>query len=88
LLASFGLGMFSVSAMAYLNESVADSLKGTISGAFYLFWGLGFFIGPILSGRIGETVGFGVSFYLLALLLAIEIVLLKTKLPIPVPQKQ
>jgi MFS family permease len=82
-LASFGLGMFSVSAMAYLNESVADSLKGTISGAFYLFWGLGFFIGPILAGKIGETVGFGIGFYLLAFLLAAEILLLKIILPSP-----
>ena len=80
-LASFGLGLFSVSAMAYLNESVADSLKGTISGAFYLFWGLGFFIGPILAGKIGETVGFGISFYLLAFLLAAEILILKINLP-------
>jgi MFS family permease len=83
-LASFGLGMFSVSAMAYLNESVADSLKGTISGAFYLFWGLGFFIGPILAGKIGETVGFGIGFYLLAFLLAAEILILKINLSLPV----
>ena len=80
-LASFGLGMFSVSAMAYLNESVADSLKGTISGAFYLFWGLGFFLGPLLAGKIGETVGFGIGFYLLAFLLAVEILMLKINLP-------
>ena len=80
-LASFGLGMFSVSAMAYLNEAVADSLKGTISGAFYLFWGLGFFIGPILSGKIGETVSFEVSFYLLAVLIIINLVILKIILP-------
>jgi MFS family permease len=87
-LASFGLGMFSVSAMAYLNESVADSLKGTISGAFYLFWGLGFFIGPILAGKIGETVGFGIGFYLLAFLLAAEILLLKINLVLPAHLKQ
>jgi MFS family permease len=86
-LTSFGLGMFSVSAMAYLNEYVADSLKGTISGAFYLFWGLGFFIGPILAGKIGETVGFGISFYLLAFLLAAEILLLQFKIPLSVNKK-
>jgi hypothetical protein len=34
-LAGFGLGVFCVSSMAFLNESVSGSLKGTISGAFY-----------------------------------------------------
>ena len=86
-LTSFGLGMFSVSAIAYLNEAVADSLKGTISGAFYLFWGLGFFIGPILAGKIGETAGFGIAFYLLALLLVFEVLLLQLKSQLPVSRK-
>ncbi|MCP4115469.1 MAG: MFS transporter [Desulfobacteraceae bacterium] len=47
-LASFGLGVFCVSALAWLNDAVGDSLKGTVSGAFYLFWGMGFFSGPLL----------------------------------------
>ncbi|MBW6464287.1 MAG: MFS transporter [Bacillota bacterium] len=80
-LASFGLGMFSVSSMAHLNESVADSLKGTISGAFYLFWGVGFFLGPLLAGKTSETAGFGFSFYLLAILITAETLLLGISLP-------
>lgn len=80
-LASFGLGMFSVSSMAHLNESVADSLKGTISGAFYLFWGVGFFLGPLLAGKTSETAGFGFSFYLLAILITVETLLLGISLP-------
>ena len=40
-LASFGLGVFCVSSMAYLNESVPESLRATISGAYYLAWGRG-----------------------------------------------
>ena len=42
-LSSLGLGVFCVSSLAWLNNAVGDSLKGTASGAFYLFWGLGYF---------------------------------------------
>ena len=75
-LASFGLGMFCVSSMAYLNECVSDSLKGTVSGAYYLFWGLGYFLGPLIAGELGNSVGLSVSFYLLSGLLGIETILL------------
>lgn len=74
--ASLGLGMFCVASLAYLNERVPDSLKGTISGAYYLFWGLGYFLGPLAAGELGPSVGLGVSFYLLAGLLGIEAILL------------
>jgi MFS family permease len=36
-IAGLGLGIFCVSSMAYLNERVPRSLKGTISGVFYFF---------------------------------------------------
>ena len=49
-LISVGLGMFCVSALAWLNSSVDDSLKGSVSGSFYLFWGIGFFSGPLVLG--------------------------------------
>jgi len=75
-LASLGLGMFCVSSMAYLNECVSDSLKGTISGAYYLFWGLGYFLGPLAAGELGNSIGLSVSFYLLSGLLGIETILL------------
>jgi MFS family permease len=68
--------MFCVSSMAYLNECVSDSLKGTISGAYFLFWGLGYFLGPLVAGALGNSVGLSVSFYLLAGLLGIETILL------------
>jgi MFS family permease len=68
--------MFCVSSMAYLNECVSDSLKGTISGAYYLFWGLGYFLGPLAAGELGNSIGLSVSFYLLSGLLGIETVLL------------
>ena len=41
-LAGLGLGMFCVSSMAFLNERVSRSLKGTISGAFYFLGALFF----------------------------------------------
>lgn len=73
---SFGLGMFSVASMAYLNESVSVTLKGTISGTYYLFWGLGYFLGPLAAGFTGETFGLTISFYILAGLFSVEAVLL------------
>jgi MFS family permease len=62
--------------MVYLNEGVSDSLKGTISGAYYLFWGLGYFLGPLAAGQLGNSVGLSISFYLLAGLLGIVTILL------------
>jgi len=71
-LASFGLGIFCVSALAWLNDSVSDSFKGTISCAFYLFWGIGFFSAPLLLEKItGLGNGF-TGFHLLALLFLIQ----------------
>jgi len=49
--ASLGLGIFHISSMAFLNELVPDTLKGTISGAYYLFWGVGYFLGPLILSR-------------------------------------
>ncbi len=50
-----GLGTFCVAALAYLNDTVPDNLKGCISSAFYFFWGLGYFTGPILLGKLGAA---------------------------------
>jgi len=58
-MAGFGLGIFCVSAMAALSESVPVSRRGTISGAFYLAWGAGYFLGPILLGTASDHGGFG-----------------------------
>lgn len=44
--ASLGLGVFYLASLGYLNEIVPNELKGTISGAYYLFWGIGVFFGP------------------------------------------
>lgn len=72
-LAGAGLGIFYISSMAYMNETVPNSLKGTISGAYYLFWGVGFFIGPILIGKLGELPLKSLGFYLFALALLLDV---------------
>ncbi len=75
-LASLGLGVFCVTAMAFLNESVPRSLKGTVSGAFYFSWGVGFFIGPLILGKLGHSDHWQTGFLLLAGLILIELILL------------
>lgn len=57
------LGGFFVSSMAFLNEKAPDSLKGTISGSYYLFWGMGYFLGPIMWGIFGSMLGMQKSFF-------------------------
>lgn len=70
--ASLGLGVFCVASIAYLNECVPDSLRATVSGAFYLAWGLGYFIGPIGVGSLGEWFDPRAGYLLLALLMAVQ----------------
>lgn len=72
-LASLGLGVFYLSSMAFLNEIVPNSHKGTISGAYYLFWGIGFFFGPILIGKLGELPGYNKGFYVYSIALILEV---------------
>lgn len=75
-LASFGLGIFCVSSMAHLNECVPDILKGTISGSYYLSWGVGYFLGPLLIGLADKTTFSQMSYYTLAFLIAMQAVVL------------
>ncbi|GBF33484.1 permease [Desulfocucumis palustris] len=60
-IASLGVGIFHPASMAFLNEAVPDSLKGTISGAYYLFWGAGMFFGPPIMTRAAIYFSFQVS---------------------------
>lgn len=71
-LASFGLGVFCVSSMVFLSECVPVSLRGTISGAFYLSWGAGYFAGPILSGKLADLHGFNLGMFVFSTLLSGE----------------
>jgi len=74
--ASFGLGVFCVSSLAYLNECVPDSLKASISGSYYLSWGLGYFLGPLLVGYLGEGTNQQAGYQLLAVLFAAQAIVL------------
>lgn len=78
-LVSFGLGTFYLSSMAFLNETVPDSLKGTISGAYFLFWGIGNFAGPPLVGLVVQGLGHGAGFEAFAGLLALQAALVAMK---------
>ncbi|ATW23814.1 MFS transporter [Candidatus Formimonas warabiya] len=60
-IASLGVGIFHLASMAFLNETVPDSLKGTISGTYYLFWGTGMLFGPPIMTRIATSVSFQAS---------------------------
>jgi MFS family permease len=73
-LAAFGLGAFCVSAMAFLNDCVSNSLKGTISGAFYFSWGIGYFSAPLILGEIGQSGYWQLGFILFSGLFIIEII--------------
>ena len=75
--ASFGLGMFCIAAMVLLNETVPPSLKGSISGVFYLLWGVGYFLGPPLFTGAGELIGYPAAFSAIAVLVLAELFLLR-----------
>ena len=72
LLAGLGFGTFHVASMAWLNDRAALSLKGTISGLYYLAWGIGFFAGPPLTGKLGDALGYRTAFAVFAALLLFE----------------
>ena len=72
-LAGLGLGIFCVSSMAYLNEQVPKSQKGTMSGAFYFFWGAGYFLGPLLIGRIGSLINFHLGFFIFSIMAMLQL---------------
>jgi len=76
-MASCGLGMFCVSSMVLLNDAVPDQLKGSISGVFYLLWGIGFFLVPPALAYAGALLGFGCLFPLAALVVLVELVALR-----------
>ncbi len=61
-LAAFGLGTFCRASMARLNDVAPAELKGSISGAYYLAWGLGISVAAVavesLSTRLHPGAGF------------------------------
>ncbi len=71
--ASLGFGVFYLSSMAFLNEAVPNSLKGTISGAYYLFWGLGMFLAPLIVGRVSALYSYTAGFTLFTVVVLLEV---------------
>lgn len=47
--------------MSFLNEIVPNSLKGTVSGAYYLFGGAGMFFDPPIMTQIAVSSSFQAS---------------------------
>lgn len=76
-IAGLGLGIFCVSSMAFLNERAPESHKGTISGAYFFFWGGGYFSAPLMIGRISPSIGYQASFYLMSGLYVLQLIIIK-----------
>jgi len=55
---SLGLGVFCIASMTFLQDAVPDALKGTTGGAYYLFWGLGMFVGPPIFAMMAQDQGY------------------------------
>lgn len=68
--ASFGLGGFHLASLDHLGTETPEELRGTVSGAYYLFWGVGYFLGPPLLGAFGDAAGYEAAFPCLAAVLS------------------
>lgn len=71
-LASLGLGVFCVASLADLADRAPDALRASVSGAYYLAWGLGYFLGPLLVAQLGERAHPQAGYHLLALLMVLQ----------------
>ena len=76
-LASLGLGTFCVALIALVIDRAHDSMKATVSGAYYLFWGIGYFLVPAAFGLLGRNLSLG--FLLLAGLLLLEAIVVTVR---------
>lgn len=71
-LAAFGLGAFYLASMARLNDAAPAELKGSISGAYYLAWGLGMSVAAIAVEALSAWLHPGAGFLAFAGLLALQ----------------
>lgn len=60
-LASLGMGVFYLASIGFCHEIVPNYLKGTISGIYYLFWGIGMFSVPPILASIAASIHFQAS---------------------------
>ena len=72
ILAAFGLGAFYLASMARLNDAAPAELKGSISGAYYLAWGLGMSVAAVAVEALSARWHPGAGFVAFAGLLALQ----------------
>lgn len=68
-----GGGTFAVSSMALVSEASADARKGRACGLYFLAWGGGYFVGPLMANAFGlapVAAGMGCAALLVACLQA------------------
>lgn len=82
-LSSFGLGTYCLASMAFLNDHVPAQCKGLVSGMYYLFWGMGMFLGPLGITRAIQITSYPAGFQFFALILASQALLLTMIRPKP-----
>ena len=81
-ISSFGLGVFCVASLAKLNDSAPQHLKGTVSSAYYLAWGFGYVLGPMMIGTVDRMIVEG-GYWVLCLLMAVEAITLAVLRGVP-----
>jgi MFS family permease len=74
--AGFGIGLFFIASIAYLNETVGTGQKGSISGLYFLAWGTGYFLGPLFTCLVAKSSGMAICFQFYGCLLFLEALLL------------
>lgn len=79
-ISSFGLGLFYLASLAFLNENAPASSKGAVSGLYYLFWGLGMFWGPMILANYIQYKSFQGGLRIFSLTLLAQAILLFTRL--------
>ncbi|MCB1390607.1 MAG: MFS transporter [Rhodobacteraceae bacterium] len=75
-MASLGLGSFGVASMAELSGRLPEARRGAAAGAYYLFWGAGYVLGPLATGALAGSAP-GAAFGALALLFGLSALLLQ-----------
>jgi hypothetical protein len=71
-LAAFGLGAFYLASMARLNDAAPVELKGSISGAYYLAWGIGMSVAALAVEGISLHLHPSAGFVAFAVLLGVQ----------------
>ena len=75
-ISSFGLGLFYLASLAFLNENAPASSKGAVSGVYYLFWGLGMFWGPMILANYIQYKSYQAGLRIFSLTLLTQVILL------------